>query len=88
MEREQQRLAAPRARRSQLGRYLRFFWHAVAPNCASRSAPKLRLLGLAGELRNFSYRATEDRWPTASDHFYRDRQKVCGLGGERRRPAA
>src|SRR5258705_2570505 len=39
MERQQQRLAAPRTRRSQLVRYLRFFWHAVAPNCASRSAP-------------------------------------------------
>src|SRR5712672_38444 len=68
-ERQQQRLAAPRTRRSQLVRYLRFFWQAVAPNCASRSAQKLRLLGLAGLLRDFSYRATEDRWPTASDHF-------------------
>lgn len=47
MERQQQRLAAPRTRRSQLVRYLRFVSHADAPNCESRSAPKLRLLGLA-----------------------------------------
>ena len=40
MERQQQRLAAPRTRRSQLVRYLRFVSHADAPNCASRSAPK------------------------------------------------
>ena len=47
MERQQQRLAAPRTRRSQLIRYLRFVRHADVPHCASRSAPKLRLLGLA-----------------------------------------
>src|SRR6266851_4487160 len=47
MERQQQRLAAPRTRRSQVIRYLRFVRHAHAPHCASRSTPKLRLLGLA-----------------------------------------
>src|SRR6266550_1860041 len=71
MEREQQRLAAPRTRRSQLVRYLRFVRHAVAPNCASRSAPKLRLLGLAGLLRDFSYRARAGPSPTASESVRR-----------------
>jgi hypothetical protein len=88
IEREQQRLAAPRTRRSQLVRYLCFAWHADAPNCATRSAPQLRLLGLAGLLRDFSYRAKAGSSPTASGHFCRDRQAVCGLGGARRRPAA
>jgi hypothetical protein len=88
MEREQQRLAAPRTRRSQLVRYLRFVSHADAPNTASRSAPKLRLLGLARLPGDFSCRATVARWPTASGYFCRDRQEVCGLGGARRQPAA
>src|SRR5882724_10363733 len=88
MERQQQRLAAPRTRRSQLVRYLRFVSHADAPNCESRSAPKLRLLGLARLPGDFSCRATEARQPTASGYFWRDRQAVCEPGGARPRPAA
>src|SRR5712675_3460471 len=87
-ERQQQRLAAPRTRRSQLVRYLRFVSHADAPNCASRSAPKLRLPGLARLPGGFSCRATEARWPTASGYFWRDRQAVRGPGGARPPPAA
>src|SRR5712664_1617374 len=59
MECQQQRLAAPRTRRSQLVRYLRFVSHADAPNTASRSAPKLRLIGLARLPGDFSCGATE-----------------------------
>ena len=88
MERQQHRLAAPRTRRSQVVRYLRFVSHADALNCASRSAPKLRLLGLARLPGDFSCRATEARWPTACGHFWRDRQAVRGPGGVRPPPAA
>ena len=86
MECQQQRLAPPRTWRSQLVRCLRFVWHADTPNCESRSAPKLRLLGLARLPGDFSCRATEDRWPTALGYFCRDRQVVCGPGGARPPP--
>src|SRR5260370_16390382 len=77
MERQQQRLAAPRTWRSQLVRYLRFVSHADAPNCASRPEPKLPLLGLARLLGDFSYPSTAARLPTASGFFFRDRQARC-----------
>src|ERR1700738_1285810 len=69
MERQQQPLAAPRTRWSQLIRYLRFVRHVDAPHCASRAAPKLRLLGLALLPLDFSSRARAGLSLTASGHF-------------------